>query len=57
MKKGLQVLQNVTHRGACGCDPLTGDGAGMLVQLPDEFFRKAGSAEVEPPPVVPSAPA
>jgi glutamate synthase domain-containing protein 2/glutamate synthase domain-containing protein 1/glutamate synthase domain-containing protein 3 len=40
IKKGLQVLQNLTHRGACGCDPLTGDGAGMLVQLPHEFFRK-----------------
>jgi glutamate synthase domain-containing protein 1 len=40
IKKGLQVLQNLTHRGACGCDPLTGDGAGMLVQLPHEFFHK-----------------
>src|SRR5213594_1961420 len=37
--KGLTVLQNLTHRGACGCDPLTGDGAGILVQIPDEFFR------------------
>jgi len=37
--KGLQVLENLTHRGACGCDPLTGDGAGMLLQIPDEFFR------------------
>ncbi len=38
--KGLQVLENLTHRGACGCDPLTGDGAGMLLQIPDEFFRE-----------------
>ena len=31
VQKGLQVLQNLTHRGACGCDPLTGDGAGILM--------------------------
>src|SRR5438552_14548521 len=36
--KGLQVLDNLTHRGACGCDPLTGDGAGMLMQIPHEFL-------------------
>jgi glutamate synthase domain-containing protein 2/glutamate synthase domain-containing protein 1/glutamate synthase domain-containing protein 3 len=41
IRKGLQVLENLTHRGACGCDPLTGDGAGMLVQIPHEFLRKA----------------
>ncbi len=36
--KGLQVLDNLTHRGACGCDPRTGDGAGILLQIPHEFF-------------------
>ena len=36
--KGLQVLNNLTHRGACGCDPRTGDGAGILVQIPHDFF-------------------
>jgi glutamate synthase domain-containing protein 2/glutamate synthase domain-containing protein 1/glutamate synthase domain-containing protein 3 len=41
IEKGLQILQNLTHRGACGCDPLTGDGAGMLVQLPHELLREA----------------
>ncbi len=40
VQKGLTVLQNLTHRGACGCDPLTGDGAGILVQIPDDFFRR-----------------
>ncbi len=35
---GLQILENLTHRGAVGADPLMGDGAGMLVQLPHEFF-------------------
>ena len=38
--KGVQILINLTHRGACGCDPETGDGAGILIQIPDKFFRK-----------------
>jgi glutamate synthase (NADPH) large chain len=38
--KGIQVLINLTHRGACGCDPETGDGAGVLIQLPHKFFQK-----------------
>ena len=38
VRQGLEVLENLTHRGACGCDPLTGDGAGILVQMPHEFF-------------------
>ena len=38
--ESLQVLVNLGHRGACGCDPETGDGAGILMQMPDAFFRK-----------------
>ena len=38
VRQGLEVLENLTHRGACGCDPLTGDGAGILMQIPQEFF-------------------
>ena len=38
--KGIQILLNLTHRGACGCDPETGDGAGVMIQLPHEFFQK-----------------
>jgi glutamate synthase (NADPH/NADH) large chain len=38
IRKGVQVLINLTHRGACGCDPETGDGAGVLIQIPHEFF-------------------
>ncbi|WP_428329258.1 glutamate synthase large subunit [Mucilaginibacter sp.] len=34
----LTMLENMEHRGACGCDPETGDGAGILIQLPHEFF-------------------
>ena len=39
--RGLEVLINLQHRGACGCESNTGDGAGILLQLPDRFLRKA----------------
>ena len=38
--KGIQVLINLTHRGACGCDPETGDGAGITIQIPHEFLAR-----------------
>ena len=38
VRQGLEVLENLAHRGATGCDPLTGDGAGILIQMPREFF-------------------
>ncbi len=38
IRKGVQVLLNLAHRGACGCDPETGDGAGVLIQIPHKFF-------------------
>jgi glutamate synthase (NADPH) large chain len=38
--KALEVLINLEHRGACGCEANTGDGAGILIQTPDAFFRK-----------------
>ncbi len=38
--KGIQILLNLTHRGACGCDPETGDGAGLLIQIPHEFLAR-----------------
>jgi glutamate synthase domain-containing protein 2/glutamate synthase domain-containing protein 1/glutamate synthase domain-containing protein 3 len=38
--KGIQILINLTHRGACGCDPDTGDGAGILIQIPHRFFER-----------------
>nr|WP_245566248.1 glutamate synthase large subunit [Stappia stellulata] len=37
---GLRILENLTHRGAVGADPLMGDGAGMLVQIPHAFFAE-----------------
>ncbi len=39
--QGLRILINLTHRGATGADPLQGDGAGILVQMPDSFLREA----------------
>ena len=38
---GLMILENLSHRGATGADPLQGDGAGILIQLPDAFLRRA----------------
>ena len=43
VRQGIQILINLDHRGAVGADPLAGDGAGILMQLPDRLFR----AEVE----------
>ncbi|MBX3566976.1 MAG: glutamate synthase subunit alpha, partial [Rhizobiaceae bacterium] len=51
VKDGLFMLENLTHRGAVGADPLMGDGAGVLVQVPDRFFREEMAAiGVELPP-------
>ncbi len=44
VEQGVEVLVNLTHRGACGCDPETGDGAGLLLQLPHEFFVNKAQA-------------
>jgi len=40
IRNAIQVLENLGHRGACGCDPATGDGAGLMFQIPHAFFRK-----------------
>ncbi|MEO1449510.1 MAG: hypothetical protein AAFV07_08255, partial [Bacteroidota bacterium] len=47
----LHMLTNMEHRGACGCDPQTGDGAGILIQIPDTFLREelAGQGIKLPP--------
>ena len=39
VKQGLEILTNLTHRGATGYDPKLGDGAGILIQMPDQLFR------------------
>src|SRR5581483_2719894 len=46
VRKALQVLKNLEHRGACGCEANTGDGAGVLVQVPDAFLRRVAPFEL-----------
>jgi glutamate synthase domain-containing protein 2/glutamate synthase domain-containing protein 1/glutamate synthase domain-containing protein 3 len=48
VRKSLQVLMNLAHRGACGCEVNTGDGAGILLQVPDKFLRKVAPAPLPP---------
>lgn len=40
IEDALTMLQNMEHRGACGCEENTGDGAGILIQIPHDFFKK-----------------
>ena len=42
----LEICVNLDHRGGCGCDPITGDGAGLFIQLPDKFLRKSCFSEM-----------
>ncbi len=46
VRSALDLLINLEHRGACGSDPDTGDGAGILIQTPDRFFRETVSFEL-----------
>ena len=39
ISQGLKILENLDHRGAVGADPLMGDGAGILIQIPDALYR------------------
>ena len=39
IEQGLKILENLDHRGAVGADKLMGDGAGILIQIPDDFYR------------------
>jgi glutamate synthase (ferredoxin) len=48
VSQALRVLINLGHRGACGCEVNTGDGAGILVQMPDKFLRKVAPAALPP---------
>ncbi|MEZ0204201.1 glutamate synthase-related protein [Ideonella sp.] len=45
VEQGLKILENLDHRGAVGADKLMGDGAGILIQIPDEFFRAEMAAQ------------
>jgi glutamate synthase domain-containing protein 2/glutamate synthase domain-containing protein 1/glutamate synthase domain-containing protein 3 len=50
VEKALEALENMEHRGAEGADPNTGDGAGVLIQIPDAFIRGAVSGVDLPAP-------
>ena len=45
ISQALEILKNIDHRGAVGADPLLGDGAGILIQLPDALYRKWADGE------------
>ncbi len=49
VEQGLEILERLTHRGAVGADPKAGDGAGILVQIPDEFFRASVDFDLPAP--------
>jgi len=52
VQQGLKILENLDHRGAVGADKLMGDGAGILIQIPDELYREelAKQGVTLPPP-------
>ena len=52
IEQGLKILENLDHRGAVGADKLMGDGAGILIQIPDDFYREEMAAQgvTLPPP-------
>ena len=52
IQQGLKILENLDHRGAVGADELMGDGAGILIQIPDALYREdlAGHGITLPPP-------
>ena len=45
VSQALEILANIDHRGAVGADPLLGDGAGILMQIPDQLYRQWADAE------------
>ncbi|MDY6992048.1 MAG: glutamate synthase central domain-containing protein, partial [Pseudomonadota bacterium] len=52
IEQALEILKNLTHRGAVGADPLAGDGAGMLIQIADDFFRaQSQTLAIQLPPI------
>jgi glutamate synthase domain-containing protein 2/glutamate synthase domain-containing protein 1/glutamate synthase domain-containing protein 3 len=46
VKRGIEILCNLTHRGAVGADPLDGDGAGLMIQIPDSYYREVCDFEL-----------
>ena len=48
IRQGLTILERLHHRGAVGADPRAGDGAGLLMQIPDAFFREVVDFDLPP---------
>src|ERR1700689_2785220 len=48
VRLGIEAVSNLEHRGAAGADPETGDGAGLLLQIPDAFLREVVDFELPP---------
>lgn len=44
----IEMLVRMTHRGACGCETNTGDGAGILVGIPHDFYKEVGLLPLAP---------
>ncbi|WP_416898775.1 MAG: glutamate synthase large subunit [Minwuia sp.] len=49
VSQGLQILVNLTHRGAVGADPLEGDGAGIIIQIPHDFYTEVCNFDLPEP--------
>ena len=49
VRRAVVALENLEHRGAAGADPNTGDGAGILLQMPDAFMRAVLDEDLPPP--------
>ncbi|MBM4220357.1 MAG: hypothetical protein FJ170_00240, partial [Gammaproteobacteria bacterium] len=45
LQQAIQVLRNLDHRGACGCEVNTGDGAGVLLQIPHRFLQSVAQRD------------
>jgi glutamate synthase (ferredoxin) len=48
VEQALTILLNLNHRGACGCEPNTGDGAGILMQVPHKFMQRQQRKRISP---------
>ena len=49
IQQGLLILENLDHRGAVGADKLMGDGSGIMIQIPDEYYRAEMAASGQAP--------
>ena len=55
IQRGIEILCRLTHRGAVGADPLDGDGAGLSIQIPDDYYRAIVDLICQPSVITPLA--